>query len=97
MASFPIAAAALKTPTGNGYDARGVNFKFHFLCLFVGNVACARPHCVAYHACLYFFFFGLSHVIQLTPQQQSAEPKNSAGAEALAVARRPHFTLYVCF
>jgi len=26
-----------------------------------------------------------SHVIQLTPQQQSAEPRNSAGAEALAV------------
>jgi len=31
----------------------------------------------------------VSHVIQLTPQQQSAEPRNSAGAEALAVARGP--------
>jgi len=31
----------------------------------------------------------ISHIIQLTPHQQSAEPKNSAGAEALAVARRP--------
>jgi len=29
------------------------------------------------------------YIIQLTPQQQSAEPRNSAGAEALAVARRP--------
>ena len=27
--------------------------------------------------------------MQLAPQQQSAEPRNSAGAEALAVARRP--------
>jgi len=37
-------------------------------------------------------FFGvyiISHIIQLTPQQQSAEPRNSASAEALAVARRP--------
>ena len=31
----------------------------------------------------------ISHIIQLTPQQQSAEPRNSAGAEALAVGRRP--------
>jgi len=36
-----------------------------------------------------FLFLFISHVIQLTPQQQSAEPRNSAGAEALAVARRP--------
>jgi len=35
------------------------------------------------------FFFYLSHIIQLTPQQQSAEPRNSASAEALTVARRP--------
>jgi len=28
-------------------------------------------------------------MIQLTPQQQSADPRNSAGAEALAVVRRP--------
>jgi len=34
-----------------------------------------------------FFFF--SHSIQLTPQQQSAESRKIAGAEALAVARRP--------
>jgi len=33
--------------------------------------------------------FCISHIFQLTPQQQSAEPRNSAGAEALAVARRP--------
>jgi len=32
------------------------------------------------------FFFFISHIIQLTPQQQSTEPRNSAGAEALAVA-----------
>jgi len=32
----------------------------------------------------------ISHIIQLTPQQQSAELRNSAGAEALAVARRPN-------
>jgi len=37
----------------------------------------------------FFIFVYLSHVLQLTPQQQSAEPRNSAGAEALAVARRP--------
>jgi len=30
----------------------------------------------------------VSHIIQLTPQQQSAERRNSASAEALAVARR---------
>ena len=34
--------------------------------------------------CLY-----LSHIIQLTSQQQGAEPRNGAGAEALVVARRP--------
>jgi len=34
-------------------------------------------------------FFLISHIIQLTPQQQSALPRNSAGAEALAVAIRP--------
>jgi len=33
--------------------------------------------------------FFISRSIQLTPQQHSAEPRNSAGAEALAVARRP--------
>ena len=38
---------------------------------------------------IYFYFLYVSHIIQLTPQQQSAEPRNSAGAEALAVARRP--------
>jgi len=27
------------------------------------------------------FFFGISHIIQLTPQQLSAEPGNSASAE----------------
>jgi len=31
----------------------------------------------------------ISHIIRLTPQQQSAESRNRAGAEALAVARRP--------
>jgi len=38
---------------------------------------------------IYIFYFFISLDIQLTPQQQSAEPRNSAGAEALAVARRP--------
>jgi len=28
-------------------------------------------------------------MIKLTPQELSAEPRNSAGVEALAVARRP--------
>jgi len=37
---------------------------------------------------LYFFIFFISHTIQLTFQQQSAEPRNRASAEALAVARR---------
>jgi len=31
----------------------------------------------------------ISHILQLTPQKLSAEPRNSASAEALAVARRP--------
>jgi len=31
----------------------------------------------------------ISHSIQLTPQQLSAEPRSSAGDEALALARRP--------
>jgi len=31
----------------------------------------------------------VSHIIQLTPQEQSAEPNNIASAEALTVARRP--------
>ena len=39
-----------------------------------------------------FLFLYLSHILQLTPQQQGAEPRNSAGAEALAVARRPKET-----
>ena len=30
-----------------------------------------------------------SHIIQLTPHELSAEPRNSASAEALAVATRP--------
>jgi len=36
-----------------------------------------------------FFLSLCSHIIQLTPQQQSAELRNSASAEELAVARRP--------
>ena len=44
----------------------------------------------------FFCFLGfISHVIQLTPQQQSAEPRNSAGAEALAVARRPFLSFCI--
>jgi len=38
------------------------------------------------------FVLYISHTIQLTPQQLSAEPRNSASAEALAVARRPKDT-----
>jgi len=38
-------------------------------------------------------FLGISHIIQLAPQELSAEPRNSASAEALAVARRPSFFL----
>jgi len=36
---------------------------------------------------LFFSFFCISHIIQLTPQQQSAESRNNAGASALAVAK----------
>jgi len=36
--------------------------------------------------CICFCVFCISHIRQLTPQQQSAEPRNNAGAEALAVA-----------
>jgi len=36
-----------------------------------------------------FVFILILYIIQLTPPQQSAEPRNSAGAEALAVAIRP--------
>jgi len=38
---------------------------------------------------LFRFLLFISRIIQLTPKQQSAESRNSAGAEALAVARRP--------
>jgi len=34
----------------------------------------------------YFYFLCISHIIQLTPQELSAEAKNSASAEALTVA-----------
>jgi len=39
--------------------------------------------------CLWFMYMCISHIIQLTPQKLSAEPRNSASAEALAGARRP--------
>jgi len=42
----------------------------------------------AYEYYIYIFLF-FSHIRQLAPQQQSAEPRNIAGVEALAVARRP--------
>jgi len=50
---------------------------------------------------VFFFLLYISHIIQLIPQQQSAEPRNSADVEALAVARRPkeasrEKTLVVC-
>jgi len=45
-------------------------------------------HHLQNHGFTMFCLF-ISRVIQLTPQQQSAEPRNSASAEALAVARRP--------
>jgi len=35
------------------------------------------------------FLCVISHSIQLTPQELSAESRKIAGAEALAVARRP--------
>ena len=37
----------------------------------------------------FVFCLCISHSIQLTRQELSAEPKNSASAEALTVARRP--------
>jgi len=37
----------------------------------------------------FFVLLYISHIIQLTPQELSAEPRNSASAEALPVARRP--------
>jgi len=54
-----------------------------------GGSSCGRLWCCSCHVfvCDLFFSFS-SHVIQLTPQQQSAEPRNRAGTEALAVARR---------
>ena len=36
----------------------------------------------------FYFFYGISHITQLTPQELSAELKKSASAEALTVARR---------
>jgi len=39
--SFLIAAAALKTPTRNGYNAKGVNLSFQLLRLL--QEACTRP------------------------------------------------------
>jgi len=49
---------------------------------------CAKASIVIVNRMIITVFF-ISHVIQLTPQQQSAEPRNSAGDEALAPARRP--------
>jgi len=48
-----------------------------------------RPISRLIHTLRFFTFLYISHIIQLTPQQQSAESRNSAGAEALAVARSP--------
>jgi len=44
-----------------------------------------------------FFFWYISHIIRLIPQQQSVEPINSDSAEALAVARRPKEASFFCF
>ena len=41
------------------------------------------------HMRAYTYILYISHIIQLTPQELSAQPRNSASAEALAVARRP--------
>jgi len=41
----------------------------------------------SYSICMFLY---ISHIIQLTPQKLSAEPRNSASAETLAVARRPN-------
>jgi len=38
---------------------------------------------------IYIYKLYLSLIIQMPPQKLSAEPRNSASAEALAVARRP--------
>jgi len=52
--SFLIAAAALKTPTRNGYNAQGVNLKFRLieprksiLTTVVMNAGCPRILCLA--------------------------------------------------
>ena len=37
--SFLIAAAALKTPTRNGYNAQGVNLKFHRRFIYKGDTS----------------------------------------------------------
>jgi len=57
----------------------------------VGKRSWQPPRALEKHALLFLFSFlsYLSPIIQLTPQQQSAEPRNSASAEVLAVARRP--------
>jgi len=46
-------------------------------------------HCNTSRRVRFFVFFCKSFITYNTPQQQSAEPRNIAGAEALAVARRP--------
>jgi len=55
------------------------------LCGVILVVSCVVLFLVCVCVCVCF----VSHIIQLTPQQQSAEQRNSAGAEALAVAIRP--------
>ena len=52
--------------------------------------------------CMYIYIYIYIYVcvcvfisVQLTPQQQSAEPRNGAGAEALAAARRPKEASFV--
>ena len=42
----------------------------------------------------FLFFLYISHIIQLTPRKLSAGPRNSASAEALAVAKRPEEASY---
>jgi len=53
------------------------------------KVASAFVVCEIQRLLFFFFFWNIFLIFKLTPQQQSAESRNSAGAEALAVARRP--------
>jgi len=57
--SFLIAAAALKTPTRNGYTAQGVNLTFRFV--FGTDIVLAVLHLLKQHARVLYLDIDIHH------------------------------------